>query len=79
MYQTRLVAKMKNTQKILAWLFGILLLGGCATPSTDGAPTRPVMLSDSVVPKESVAADRCPESYLTRSWRQGAFHRMMIC
>ena len=70
---------MKNRQKIPACLFSILLLGGCATPSTDGAATRSVMLGDSVVPRESVAADRCPESYLTRSWRQGAFHRMMIC
>ena len=70
---------MKNRQKIPACLFSILLLGGCATPSTDGAATRSVMLGDSVVPRASVAADRCPESYLTRSWRQGAFHRMMIC
>ena len=70
---------MKNTQKVPACLFSILLLGGCATPATDGAPTGSTLLGANVVPRGSVAADRCSESYLMRSWRQSAFHRMMMC
>lgn len=70
---------MKNTQKVAACLVGILLLGGCATPAADGATTGSVMLGASVVPKESVAAERCPESYRMLESRQGTFHRMMVC
>jgi hypothetical protein len=71
--------KMKNIQGISAGLFGLLLLGGCAAPAGDGAPAGSVMLGASVVPKESVAAERCPESYRMLESRQGAFHRMMVC
>ena len=56
-----------------------MLLGGCATQAGDGPPNPSLMAGASVVPKESVAAERCPESYRMRESGQGAFHRAIVC
>ena len=56
-----------------------LLLAGCAVPARDGAPHASLMAGTSVVPKESVAAERCPELYRMREAGQGAFHRTIVC
>jgi hypothetical protein len=57
----------------------MLLLGGCATQAGHGAPNPSLMAGASVVPKESVAAERCPESYRMRDSEQGAFYRAVEC
>ena len=75
---TRL-AQMKNSQKILLCVLGVILLGGCATQAGDSPQNPALMAGTSVVPKESVAAERCPESYRMRDSGQGAFHRTIVC
>jgi len=70
---------MKNTQKIPVGLFSIVLLGGCAAPAGDRMQAGSAMLGASIVPRESVAAERCAESFRMRESRQGTFFRMMTC
>ena len=79
MFRRGLVRLMKDSHKILLCALSMVLLGGCATPGTDGAPNASLMAGASVVPKESVAAERCPESYRMRDPGQGAFHRAIVC
>lgn len=76
---TRLVADMKSSQKILLFVLSAIALGGCATQAGEGSQNPSLMAGTSVVPKESVAAERCPESYHMRDSRQGAFHRTIEC
>jgi hypothetical protein len=73
------VRHMKNGHKILLCSLSVMLLGGCATQAGDGPPNPSLMAGASVVPKESVAAERCPESYRMRESGQGAFHRVIVC
>lgn len=75
---TRLAADMRNCQ-ILLLVFNTILLGGCAIAASDSLQQTSLMTGASVVPRESVAAERCPESYLMRDSRQGAFHRTIQC
>jgi len=70
---------MKNSYKILLCALSMMMLGGCATQGSDGPPNAALMAGASVVPKESVAAERCPESYRMRDSGQGAFHRAIVC
>ena len=73
------VRAMKSNQKIVVCVLSIMLLGGCATQAGDSVPSAALMAGASVVPKESVAAERCPESYRMRDSGQGAFHRAIVC
>jgi hypothetical protein len=70
---------MRNSYRILLCALSMLLLGGCATQAGHGAPNPSLMAGASVVPKESVAAERCPESYRMRDSEQGAFYRAVEC
>jgi hypothetical protein len=70
---------MKNSYKIVLCSLSMMLLGGCATQAGHGAPNPSLMAGASVVPKESVAAERCAESYRIRESEQGAFHRTIAC
>ena len=61
----------------LASAFSAILLGGCATPANE---TLQRALTDAdPIPKVSVAADRCLESFRVRRSMQGAFFRELIC
>ena len=62
---------------VLALALSPLLLGGCATPA--GGNLRSALADADAIPKVSVAADRCLESYRLRSSMQGAFLREVIC
>jgi hypothetical protein len=68
----------RNSQ-ILLLVLNTILLGGCAIQAGDNSPNAGLMAGASVVPKESVAAERCPESYVMRDSRQGTFHRTIEC
>ena len=56
-----------------------IFLGGCATQVGAGPPSAALLAGSDPVPKESVAAERCPESYQIRNARQGTFHREIVC
>jgi len=56
-----------------------LFLGGCATQAGEISPTPALMAGADPVPKERVAAERCPESYQIGNARQGTFHREIVC
>ena len=67
-------------QRVAALALGAaFFLGGCTTVTDDRSQTGPAMAGGRAVPKESVAAERCSESYRTRSSQQGAFFRSVIC
>jgi len=61
----------------LAWCLNAILLGGCATATGDGV--QPALVDADAIPKVSVAADRCLESFRFRSSTQGTFLRELIC
>lgn len=63
---------------LLASTLGAIVLGGCATPTTSES-LQPVLADASEIPKVSVAADRCLESFRFRSSMQGTFFRELIC
>lgn len=69
---------MRNS-RIVAFALSTILLGGCATQTSESANSGSVMVGASPIPKESVAAERCLESYQMRSSRQGAFHGAVVC
>ena len=69
---------MKISQKIWLCALSTMLLGACASQPSDSEQSASLM-AGSVVPKESVAAERCPEWYLMRESQQGAFHRTIVC
>jgi PBP1b-binding outer membrane lipoprotein LpoB len=56
-----------------------LFLGGCATQAGEISPSAALMAGTDPVPKVSVAAERCPDSYRIRNVRQGTFHREIVC
>lgn len=62
---------------LLASVLGVILLGGCATPT--GESLQPGVADAIAIPKVSVAADRCLESFRFRSSMQGTFLRELIC
>ena len=62
---------------LLASALGAILLGGCATPA--GERLQPALAQANAIPKVSVAADRCLESFRFRSSMQGTFFRELIC
>lgn len=62
---------------LLASALGAMLLGGCATPT--GERLQPALADANAIPKVSVAADRCLESFRYRSSMQGTFLRELIC
>ena len=70
---------MKIGQKIWLCVLSTLLLGACASQTSDSEQSASLMAGSSVVPKESVAAERCPEWYRMRESQQGAFHRTIVC
>ena len=70
---------MKIGQKIWLCALSTLLLGACASQTSDIEQNASLMARSNVVPKESVAAERCPEWYLLRESQQGAFHRTIVC
>ena len=53
-------------------------LAGCATQG-EGPQNPSLMQGASAVPKESVAAERCPEWYRTHESKEGTFHRAIAC
>ena len=63
------------------WLLGCtvsaVLLAGCATPG--GERSHAALADANAIPKVSVAADRCLESFRFRSSMQGTFLRELIC
>jgi PBP1b-binding outer membrane lipoprotein LpoB len=67
----------KGRMMVLA--LSALFLGGCATQVGEISPNPALMAGTDPVPKESVAAARCPESYQIQNARQGAFHREIVC
>ena len=69
---------MRNGQ-IVAFALSTIFLGGCATQTSERSMSAPVSAVESAIPRESVAAERCAESYHMRSSRQGAFHRAVVC
>jgi hypothetical protein len=79
MFRRGSVRHMKNSYKFLLCSVSVMLLGGCATQAAHGPPNPSLMAGASVVPKESVAAERCPESYRMRESGQGTFHRVIVC
>ena len=62
---------------LLASSLSAMLLGGCATPA--GERSHAALADVNAIPKVSVAADRCLESFRFRSSMQGTFLREMIC
>jgi PBP1b-binding outer membrane lipoprotein LpoB len=56
-----------------------LFLGGCATQAGEISPSAALMAGTDPVPKVSVAAERCTDSYRIRNVRQGTFHREIVC
>lgn len=64
---------------LLAFTLSTILFGGCATQSSERAHNTSLMAGASAPARESVAADRCVESYRTRNLRPGAFHRAVLC
>lgn len=62
---------------LLASALGAILLGGCATHT--GERLQPALVDADAIPKLSVAADRCLESFRLRSSMQGTFLRELIC
>jgi len=62
---------------LLASALGAILLGGCATQT--GESLQPALAQANAIPKVSVAADRCLESFRFRSSMQGTFFREVIC
>ncbi len=68
---------MKSSQFLLL-MVSALFLAGCAT-QVEGPQNPSLLQGASAVPKESVAAERCPESYQRQESRQGAFHRAIEC
>ncbi len=69
---------MKN-RWLVAFTLGTVLFGGCATQSSERAHGTPLMAGTNGPSRESVAADRCIESYRMRNLRDGAFHRAFLC
>jgi PBP1b-binding outer membrane lipoprotein LpoB len=67
----------KGRRAVLA--LSALFLGGCATQAGEISPNPALIAGTDPVPKESVAAERCPESYQIRNARQGTFHREIVC
>ena len=74
---TRGSSQMKGSQFLL-FVASVLFLAGCATQG-EGPQNPSLMQGASAVPKESVAAERCPELYQRQEARQGAFHRAIVC
>ncbi len=69
---------MKNG-RMASLVLSALFLGGCATQAGEISPNPALMAGTDPVPKESVAAARCPESYQIQNARQGTFHREIVC
>ena len=69
--------KEKGRRTVLA--LSAILLCGCAIQAGEISPNAALMAGTDPVPKESVAAERCPESYQRRNMRQGTFHREIVC
>ena len=65
--------------RMVALALSALFLGGCATQAGEITPNPALMAGVDPVPKESVAAARCPQSYQLQNQRQGAFHREIVC
>ena len=65
--------------RVMACALSTLLLGGCATQIVDSPQSASVMAGAGAIPKQSVAAERCLESYRLRNSRQGGFHRELEC
>jgi PBP1b-binding outer membrane lipoprotein LpoB len=65
--------------RIVVLALSALFSGGCATQAGEISPSPALKAGTDPVPKESVAAERCPESYQRRNARQGAFHRGIVC
>lgn len=65
--------------RIVVLALSALFLGGCATQAGQISANAALMAGTDPVPKESVAAERCPESYQIRNARQGTFHREIVC
>lgn len=62
---------------LLASSLSAMLVGGCATPV--GERPHAALADADAIPKVSVAADRCLESFRFRSLMQGTFLRELIC
>ena len=62
---------------LLASALGASLLGGCATQA--GESLQPALADANAIPKVSVAAERCLESFRFRSSMQGTFFREVVC
>ena len=69
---------MKKSRRVVLAL-SALFLGGCATQAGEIAPNPALMAGVDPVPKESVAGERCPQSYQIQNQRQGTFHREIVC
>jgi hypothetical protein len=65
--------------RIVVLALSALFLGGCATQAGEISPSAALMAGTDPVPKVSVAAERCPDSYRIRNVRQGTFHREIVC
>jgi hypothetical protein len=65
--------------RIVVLALSTIFLGGCAAQVGEISPNAALMAGTDPVPKESVAAERCPESYQIRNARQGIFHRLVVC
>lgn len=64
---------------MVALALSTLFLGGCATQAGEISPNPALMAGTDPVPKESVAGERCPQSYQIQNLRQGIFHREIVC
>jgi PBP1b-binding outer membrane lipoprotein LpoB len=68
-----------KTGRMLAFALSTILLGGCATPANENRQGAAASAAVSAIPQQSVAAERCLESYRLPSSRHGAFHRAVVC
>ena len=70
---------MKEKGRMAVLALSAILLCGCAIQAGEISPNPALMAGTDPVPKESVAAARCPQSYQIQNQRQGTFHREIVC
>ena len=70
---------MKEKGRMAVLALSAISLCGCAIQAGEISPNPALMAGTDPVPKVSVAAERCPDSYRVRNVRQGTFHREIVC
>lgn len=70
---------MKEKGRMAVLALNAILLCGCAIQAGEISPNPALMAGIDPVPKESVAGERCPQSYQIQNLRQGTFHREIVC